>query len=53
MWGGERKEEVLIIKMLLGSRHISFRYAENARVFGTFRGLERMWGGEGKEEDLL
>ena len=52
MTGGERKEEFLIIKMVPGSRHFSFRYAENARVFGTFRGLERMTGGERKEEDL-
>lgn len=50
---GERKEEVLIIKMVSGSRHFSFKYAENARFFGTFRGLERMRGGEGKEEVLL
>ena len=43
----ERKEEDLMIKIVLGSRIFSFRYAENAKVFGTFRGLERI--GEGKE----
>jgi len=38
--------------MVPGSRHFSFRCAENAWVFGTFRRLEKMEGGEGKEEDL-
>ena len=36
-----------MIKMLPGSRFFSFRCAENAWVFGTFRGSERI--GEGKE----
>ena len=49
---GERKEEDLIIKMFPGSRIFSFRYADNTRVFGTFMMLERMWGGERKEEVL-
>ena len=49
---GERKEEVFIIKMVSGSRIFPFRYAENARFFGTFRGLERIRGEERKEEDL-
>ena len=53
MTGGERKEEVFIIKIVSGSRHFSFRYVENARVFGIFRGLERIRGEERKEEVLL
>ena len=53
MRGGKRKEENLMIKMVPGSRHFSFRYAENAWVFGTFRGLEGMKGGERKEKVLL
>ena len=36
-----------MIKIVSGSRHFSFRYAKNARVFGTFMMLERM--GEEKE----
>ena len=47
----KRKEEDLMIKIVLGSRIFSFRYAENARFFGTFRGLERI--GEGKERKRL
>ena len=41
-----------MIKIVPGSRIFSFRCGENARFFGTFRGLERMKGGERKEEDL-
>ena len=36
-----------MIKIVHGSRIFSFRYAENTRVFGTFRGLEGI--GEEKE----
>ena len=49
---GERKEEDFIIKIVLGSRIFSFRCGENARFFGTFRGLEGILEGERKEEDL-
>ena len=47
IWGRERKEEDLMIKIVLGSRIFFFECAENARVFATFMMLERM--GEEKE----
>lgn len=49
MRGGERKEEGFIIKTIYGSRTFLLGYAENACVFGTFRGLVRMREGERKE----
>ncbi len=49
---GKRKEEDLVFKTVPGSRTFFFECAENTRFFGTFRGLERMRGGERKEADL-
>lgn len=56
LWKGywkEKERKRILLRWFPAAGISLFRYAENAKVFGTFRGLDRIRGAERKEEDLL